>query len=110
LDGPCNCFYSTFRWENTHEQTRCGTGLSLFAAPLFAQAKPCDELKSEISAKLAAKGVKDPDSRLAIVATEEVKDQKVVGSCESGKKKITYEAAGASSAPKADAAAKPAGN
>jgi len=84
--------------------------LSFLAAPLFAQAKPCDELKSEISAKLQAKGVKDPDSRLAIVSTEEVKDQKVVGSCEGGKKKITYEAAGASSAPKADAAAKPAGN
>jgi hypothetical protein len=84
--------------------------LSLIAAPLFAQAKPCDELKSEISAKLASKGVKDPDSRLTIVATEEVKDRKVVGSCEGGKKKITYEAAGGSSAPKADAAAKPAGN
>ena len=82
--------------------------LSLFTAPLFAQAKPCDELKSEISAKLAAKGVKDPDSRLAIVATEEVKDQKVIGSCEAGKKKITYEASGASSAAKPDAAAKPA--
>jgi hypothetical protein len=84
--------------------------LSLLAAPLFAQVKPCDELKSEISAKLAAKGVKDPDSRLTVVAVEDVKDQKVVGSCEGGKKKITYEAAGASSAPKADAAAKPAGN
>ena len=84
--------------------------LSALAAPLFAQIKPCDELKSEISAKLAAKGVKDPDSRLAIVATEEVKDQKVVGSCEGGKKKITYEAPGATSAPKGDAAAKPSGN
>jgi uncharacterized protein DUF1161 len=82
--------------------------LSLFAAPLFAQVKPCEELKSEISAKLAAKGVKDPDSRLAIVPTDEVKDQKVIGSCEAGKKKITYEAAGASSAAKPDAAAKPA--
>jgi hypothetical protein len=84
--------------------------LSVLAAPLFAQIKPCDELKSEISAKLAAKGVKDPDSRLAIVPTEEVKDQKVIGSCEGGKKKITYEAPGGSSAPKADAGTKPASN
>jgi uncharacterized protein DUF1161 len=27
---------------------------------------------------------------MAIVATEEVKDQKVVGNCEGGKKRITY--------------------
>jgi hypothetical protein len=27
---------------------------------------------------------------LSIVTAEEVKDQKVVGSCESGKKRITY--------------------
>lgn len=84
--------------------------LYFFAAPLFAQAKPCDELKSEISAKLQAKGVKDPDSRLNIVATEEVKDQKVVGSCEGGKKKITYESPAAPAAPKADQGAKPAAN
>ena len=84
--------------------------LSFLAAPLFAQAKPCDELKSEISAKLQAKGVKDPDSRLAIVATEEVKDQKVIGSCEGGKKKITYESPAASAAPKADPGAKPSAN
>ena len=84
--------------------------LSFFAAPLFSQAKPCDELKSEIAAKLQAKGVKDPDSRLAIVGTNEVKDQKVVGSCEGGKKKITYEGPGASAAPKADQSTKAAAN
>jgi uncharacterized protein DUF1161 len=28
--------------------------------------------------------------QLEIVATEEVKDQKVVGSCDGGKRKITY--------------------
>lgn len=61
--------------------------LSLAAVPAFAQ-KACEELKAEISAKLEAKGVKD--FQLEIVATEEVKDQKVVGSCEGGKKKITY--------------------
>lgn len=64
--------------------------LSVFVTPAFAQSKPCEELKSEIAAKLDAKGVKDSSSRLAIVPTEEVKDQKVVGSCEGGKKKITY--------------------
>lgn len=61
--------------------------LSLAVAPAFAQ-KPCDELKAEIAAKLEAKGVEK--FQLEIVAAEEVKDQKVVGSCEGGKKRITY--------------------
>jgi len=50
--------------------------------------KPCEELKAEIDAKLQAKGVKN--YTLEIVLTAEVKDQKVVGSCENGTKKITY--------------------
>ena len=61
--------------------------LSFVVAPAFAE-KNCEELKSEISAKLEAKGVKG--YTLDIIATEEVKDQKIVGSCEVGKKKITY--------------------
>jgi hypothetical protein len=61
--------------------------LSLLALPALAQ-KSCDELKSEIAAKMEAKGVKN--AQLEIVATEDVKDQKVVGSCEGGKKKIAY--------------------
>jgi len=61
--------------------------LSLAIVPAFAQ-KPCEELKSEISKKLEAKGVKN--YQLEVVATEEVKDQKVVGSCDGGKKKIIY--------------------
>jgi len=62
-------------------------GLCFVTAPAFAQ-KACEELKTEIAAKLEAKGVKN--FTLEIVATEEVKDQKVVGSCEGGKKKIIY--------------------
>ena len=51
--------------------------------------KPCEELKSEIEAKLQAKGV---DSyTLGIVPNEDVKDEKVVGSCDGGTKKITYQ-------------------
>lgn len=61
--------------------------LSFVVAPAFAE-KNCEELKSEISAKLDAKGVKG--YTLEIIATEEVKDQKVIGSCETGKKKIIY--------------------
>ena len=62
-------------------------GLSAVMFPAFAQ-KSCEELKAEIAAKLDAKGVKN--YQLEIVPNEEVKDQKVVGSCDGGAKKITY--------------------
>lgn len=61
--------------------------LNMIAAPVFAD-KNCDELKNEIAAKLEAKGVKN--YTLDIVETKDIKDQKVIGSCEAGKKKITY--------------------
>ena len=57
-------------------------------APLFAEIKPCEELKTEIETKLKDKGV--TGYTLEIVPADEVKDQKVVGSCNGGKSKITY--------------------
>ena len=60
----------------------------LIVAPAFAQQKPCEELKTEIAAKIDAKGA--TGYQLEIVKTEEVKEQVVVGSCEAGTKKITY--------------------
>jgi uncharacterized protein DUF1161 len=62
---------------------------SLFSMSSFAQQKPCEELKAEVAAKLDAKGVKD--YTLKIVTPEEVKSEKVVGSCEGGKKRLIYE-------------------
>jgi hypothetical protein len=56
--------------------------------PAFAQIKPCEELKSEIDAKLKGKGV--VNYTLEIVPADQIKDQKVIGSCEGGTKKITY--------------------
>lgn len=61
--------------------------LVLCAMPAFG-AKSCEELKSEIAAKLDAKGVKGYE--LSIVATDSIAEQKVVGSCDGGTKKITY--------------------
>lgn len=61
---------------------------TLASAPAQAQGKPCEELKTEIAAKLDGKGV--TGYTLEIVATEEVGDKKVVGSCEGGAKKIVY--------------------
>jgi len=62
-------------------------GISLLSAPAWA-AKPCDELKAEIEAKLQAKGVKAYS--LEVVAKDAAEDGRVVGSCEAGAKKIVY--------------------
>lgn len=67
--------------------------LLMFAAatPAFAQMKPCEELLTEIDAKIQAKGVKK--FSLEIVPNEkaaELKDAKVVGSCDGETKKIVY--------------------
>lgn len=63
-----------------------------FAALLFSAhalaAKSCDELKAGIDAQLQGKGVKN--YTLEIVPAAAVKDEKVVGSCEGGTKKIIY--------------------
>ena len=51
--------------------------------------KPCEDLKTEIAKKLDDKGVKN--YTLTIVEVKDVKtDDKVVGSCDGGTKKITY--------------------
>ena len=60
----------------------------LTATAAFAATKPCEELKAEIDAKLQANGVKN--YTLEIVPTDQVKDEKVVGTCAGGTKKIIY--------------------
>jgi hypothetical protein len=62
----------------------------LLTGSIVAQSgrKSCEELKSEIAAKLDAKGVKN--YTLDIVAADQVKDQQVVGSCDGGTKRIVY--------------------
>jgi hypothetical protein len=51
-------------------------------------AKPCEEVKSEIAAKLDAKHVSG--YTLDVVPAEQAGDGKVIGSCEGGSKKIVY--------------------
>jgi hypothetical protein len=62
--------------------------LALAAASTFAAGKPCEELKTKIAAKLDAKKV--TGYTLDIVDADKAGDAKVVGSCESGARKITY--------------------
>lgn len=61
--------------------------LSLAGTQALA-AKSCDELKTEIAARLDAKGVKG--YTLEAVPADQAADKKVVGSCEGGNKKIVY--------------------
>jgi hypothetical protein len=72
-------------------KTLTAVGVLVFAA-MCAQAraagKPCEDLKTEIAAKLDAKGVKD--YTLDIVAKDKDAEGTVVGTCEGGSKKIMY--------------------
>ncbi|GFM80402.1 hypothetical protein PSCICN_10940 [Pseudomonas cichorii] len=63
-------------------------GLLSFAGTTMAAGKNCDELKAEIDAKL--KSLKVSSYTLEIIPTDDVKDQKVVGSCDVGRHKIIY--------------------
>jgi hypothetical protein len=70
------------------------------AAPAPAQtAKPCEELKDEITKKLDAKGVKG--YTLDIVAKDKDAEGKTVGTCDGGTKKIIYSKTAAPAEPPA---------
>ncbi|HEK0906624.1 DUF1161 domain-containing protein [Pseudomonas parafulva] len=63
---------------------------SLLTTSALAAVKPCEELKTEIEAKIQAAGV--PSYTLEIVPNSEVSDQNmVVGTCDGGTKKIIYQ-------------------
>lgn len=61
---------------------------ALAAAPAHAR-KDCEELKTEIAAKIDAKGVKS--YTLEVVAAETESAAKVVGSCNGGTQRIVYQ-------------------
>jgi hypothetical protein len=62
--------------------------LALIALPVAAK-KPCEELKAEIEAKIQAKGITKYTLEI-VPAKQEVKDEKVVGTCDGGASKIVY--------------------
>ncbi|WP_434649400.1 DUF1161 domain-containing protein [Pseudomonas sp. D1-2] len=62
-------------------------GLLSLAGTAFAAGKPCEELKSEIAAKLDAKGVSGYSLE---IVDKGAGDGKVVGTCEGGSKEIVY--------------------
>lgn len=58
------------------------------SAPVFAQRKACEELKSEIDAKIRKNGIEN--FTLDIVDKDAQAEGKVVGTCEGQTKKIVY--------------------
>jgi hypothetical protein len=61
--------------------------LSVMSSAALA-GKSCDDLKSDIAAKIDANHV--ASYTLDIVASDQVAERKVVGSCEGGARKIVY--------------------
>lgn len=62
--------------------------IATFTFGAHAMAKSCEELKTEIAAKIEANGV--TEYTLEIVPNEQVGEKKTVGSCDGGTKKIVY--------------------
>lgn len=62
--------------------------LALVSSPTLAAGRNCDELKAMLTDKIDHLGVKD--YTLEIVDNADIKERKVIGSCEAGNKKIVY--------------------
>ncbi len=62
--------------------------LACLAISTSAFATPCEQVKTEIAAKLDAKHVSD--YTLEVVPADQAGDAKVIGTCEGGAKKIVY--------------------
>lgn len=80
--------------------------LILIATGASGQGKNCEELKSEIAAKIEANGV--PSYTLTIVDAGASHEGKIVGSCGGNTKRIAYVRGGAASAPAPEATPEPA--
>ncbi|RML87887.1 DUF1161 domain-containing protein [Pseudomonas savastanoi] len=64
-------------------------GLLSIAGTALAAGKLCEELKSEIDARLQAKGV--TSYTLEVVEKGSASDKQVVGTCEGGTKEVVYQ-------------------
>jgi hypothetical protein len=65
---------------------------ALAAGSVHAAPKPCEELKKELAAKLDAQGVKGYSLEAVAVddTTQNKPENKVVGTCDGGSKKLIY--------------------
>jgi len=69
-------------------KTALALALALAMTPALAQRKDCNELKTEIDAKITKNGV--TEFTTTIVDKDAPEDGKVVGTCDGGSKKIVY--------------------
>ncbi|KPW95686.1 DUF1161 domain-containing protein [Pseudomonas syringae] len=65
-------------------------GLLSIAGTALAAGKPCEELKSELDARLQAKGVTSYTLEVVEKGSAEA-GKEVVGTCEGGTKEIVYQ-------------------
>ena len=70
------------------------SSLILISTPNWAAVTSCEEIKSKIETKLEGKGVKN--YTLQVVAKDVETQERVVGNCEGGSKKIIYTRSGKS--------------
>ena len=70
--------------------------LTLAGSPAWSAVKSCEELKNEIEARVTSKKVASYSIEVLPAAeAKEEKGQRIVGTCEGGKKKIIYKKGGA---------------
>ena len=70
------------------KHSRLALAALLCLSTAAAWATPCDMVKDQIDTKIKGHGVNT--YTLEVVPAAEVKDRKVVGSCEGGARKIVY--------------------
>src|SRR6266446_7680743 len=110
------CDLASSHGGHTMKLLAAASVLLFVSAPAHAQAqaqaqapaqtaKPCEELKDEITKKLDAKGVKGYS--LEIVAKDKDAEGKIVGTCDGGTKKIIYTKTSAPAEPSAKEPPKP---
>jgi hypothetical protein len=76
------------------------------AAPCFAAAKDCEQLRSEVARRYEAGGIASPE--IQVLPSSAATSGKVVGSCERGTKKLVYPGAkGPSASASSPASAQP---
>jgi hypothetical protein len=78
-------------------KTALALALALAVTPALAQRKDCNELKTEIDAKITKNGV--TVFTTTIVDKDAPEDGKVVGTCDGGTKKIVYKRGAMADAP-----------
>lgn len=88
FSGPFGPYFVNDEGALPMKKFLIAVGVFALAGNVFAAGKPCEELKSEIEAKIKAKGV--ASFNLEVVDKGNAGGKQVVGTCEGGSKEIVY--------------------